>query len=146
MSERGVVRDVRILQASARPLPTVAGRCAVRTAGDHSRALHVSLLLSVVFFFTPQVRAYYIIALVTLRVQFCMCVRVLFATIALLSLEDASACGVGTFIYEKRNMEIQQRQNSSVNAEKLNNIVHSQPSEWCVVGSVQKLPYIVICW
>jgi len=38
-----------------------------------------------------------------------MCVRVLCATIALLSLEDASACGVGTFIYEKRNMEIQQR-------------------------------------
>ena len=49
-SERGVVRDVRILQAGARPLPTVAGRCAVRTAaGDHNRALHVGLLLSVVF-------------------------------------------------------------------------------------------------
>jgi hypothetical protein len=35
-----------------------------------------------------------------------MCVRVLCATIALFSFEDASACAVGTFTYEKRNIEI----------------------------------------
>jgi len=48
-SERGVVGDVRILQAGARPFIHSSWRCAVRTAGDYNRVLHVSLLLPLVF-------------------------------------------------------------------------------------------------
>jgi hypothetical protein len=47
--ERGVVGDVRILQAGARPFTHSSWRCAVRTAGDHNRVLHVGLLLPLVF-------------------------------------------------------------------------------------------------
>jgi hypothetical protein len=144
VSERGVVRDVRILQAGAQPLPTVAGRCAVRTAGDHNRALHVGLLLSVMFFHFPSSCILYISSNYPESVVLCVCACVVCYYRVAFRRRRFSLWR--RKLYDKRNMEIQQHWNISVNAEKQSNVVYSQPSEWCVVGSAQKLQYIIICW